>query len=180
MPACGGDPVRHRITDLTPGRPARLLEVLPGRTGTVYASWLAARENTRKAQVSFAALDPFRGYATALTRELPGTIRVLDAFHVAKLGFGVVNEVRRRGWQETLDRRRHKGDRSMRHAGYCGGAPAGSTRRRLPGCKPRSPSATRTARSPQPGSAPRTWPASTSPKNRPKVSAAPWPSSTPC
>lgn len=98
------------ITDLTPGRPARLLEVLPGRTGKVYADWLAAREDSWKAQVSFAALDPFRGYATALTRQLPGTVRVLDAFHVVKLGFGVVDEVRRRVQQETLDRRGHKGD----------------------------------------------------------------------
>jgi hypothetical protein len=29
---------------------------------------------------------PFRGYATALAAELPGTVRVLDAFHVVKLG----------------------------------------------------------------------------------------------
>jgi transposase len=98
------------ITDLTPGRPARLLEVLPGRTGTVYASWLAARGQDWKDQVRFAALDPFRGYATALARELPGTVRVLDAFHVVKLGFGVVDEVRRRVQQQTLDRRGHKGD----------------------------------------------------------------------
>jgi transposase len=98
------------ITDLSPGRPARLLEVLPGRTGTVYAGWLAARDEDWKDQVRFAALDPFRGYATALTRELPGAVRVLDAFHVVKLGFGVVDEVRRRVQQETLDRRGHKGD----------------------------------------------------------------------
>jgi transposase len=98
------------ITDLTPGRPARLLEVLPGRTGKVYAGWLAARDDNWKDQVSFAALDPFRGYATALTRQLPGAVRVLDAFHVVKLGFGVVDEVRRRVQQETLDRRGHKGD----------------------------------------------------------------------
>jgi transposase len=98
------------ITDLTPGRTARLLEVLPGRTGKVYASWLAERDGRWKSQVSFAALDPFRGYATALARELPAAVRVLDAFHVVKLGFGVVDEVRRRVQQETLDRRGHKGD----------------------------------------------------------------------
>jgi transposase len=84
--------------------------VLPGRTGTVYASWLAARGQDWTDQVRFAALDPFRGYATALARELPGTVRVLDAFHVVKPGFGVVDEVRRRVQQQTLDRRGHKGD----------------------------------------------------------------------
>jgi len=30
-------------------------------------------------------LDPFRGYATALSTSLPGTVRVLDAFHVTRL-----------------------------------------------------------------------------------------------
>ncbi len=60
------------VTDLTPGRPARLLEVVPGRTGKVYAGWLAARGEAWKAQVRFAVLDPFRGYATALSTELPG------------------------------------------------------------------------------------------------------------
>jgi transposase len=37
-------------------------------------------------------------------------VRVLDAFHVVKLGFGVVDEVRRRVQHETLERRGHKGD----------------------------------------------------------------------
>jgi hypothetical protein len=45
------------VTDLTPGRPARLLEVLPGRTGKVYAGWLAAREPGWKDRIRFAALD---------------------------------------------------------------------------------------------------------------------------
>jgi transposase len=98
------------ITDLTPGRPARLLEVLPGRTGKVYAGWLAARDEAWKARVRFAALDPFRGYATALAVQLPSAVRVLDAFHVVKLGFGVVDEVRRRVQQGTLGHRGHKGD----------------------------------------------------------------------
>jgi transposase len=33
------------ITDLTPGRPARLLDIQEGRSGTVLAQWLAARES---------------------------------------------------------------------------------------------------------------------------------------
>ena len=31
------------IVDLTAGRPARLLDVVPGRTGKVYADWSAQR-----------------------------------------------------------------------------------------------------------------------------------------
>ncbi|MGH3671314.1 MAG: transposase, partial [Pseudonocardiaceae bacterium] len=54
------------ITDLTPGRPARLLDIAEGRSGTVLAEWLAAREPDWRARILTASLDPFRGYATAL------------------------------------------------------------------------------------------------------------------
>lgn len=90
------------VVDVTRGRPARLLDVVPGRSGRVYAGW--------REQVAFAALDPFRGYATALRTELPHAVRVLDAFHVVRLGFGVVDEVRRRVQQQTLSRRGHRDD----------------------------------------------------------------------
>ena len=42
-----------------------------------------------------ASLDPFRGYATKLAVELPDAVRVLDPFHVVKLGLTCVDEVRR-------------------------------------------------------------------------------------
>jgi transposase len=73
------------IADLTPGRPARLLDVVEGRSGTVLGDWLAARPEPWRAQVATASLDPFRGYATALTRELPHAVRVLDPFHVVRV-----------------------------------------------------------------------------------------------
>jgi transposase len=57
-----------------------------------------------------AALDPFRGYATALHSQLPGAVRVLDAFHVTRLGLAAVDEVRRRVQQDSLHRRGHKHD----------------------------------------------------------------------
>ena len=84
------------IVDLSPGRPARLLDVVPGRSGRAYASWIVDREDSWRAGIGFAALDPFRGYATALRTELPHAVRVLDAFHVVRLGFEAVDEVRRR------------------------------------------------------------------------------------
>lgn len=98
------------IVDLSPGRPPRLLDVVPGRSGTVYAAWIAEREPDWRAQVRVAALDPFRGYAVALRTELPEATRVLDAFHVVKLANTCVDEVRRRVQQETLHRRGHKHD----------------------------------------------------------------------
>jgi transposase len=93
------------IADLTPGRAARLLDVVEGRSGTVLADWLADRDDQWKAAVATASLDPFRGYATALTTQLPDAIRVLDPFHVVKLGLDCVDEVRRRVQQNTLGHR---------------------------------------------------------------------------
>jgi transposase len=96
--------------DVSRGRPPRLLDVVPGRSGKVYADWLAARETAWREGIRFAALDPFRGYATALRAELPDAVRVLDCFHVVRLGFAAVDEVRRRVQQETLSRRGHRDD----------------------------------------------------------------------
>ena len=52
-----------------------------------------------------ASLDPFRGYATALSTQLPDAVRVLDPFHVVKLALHCVDEVRRRVQQDTLGHR---------------------------------------------------------------------------
>ena len=48
------------IVDLTPGRPARLLDVVEGRSGSVLADWLAGQEPAWRAAVTTASLDPFR------------------------------------------------------------------------------------------------------------------------
>ena len=93
------------IADLTPGRPARLLDVVEGRSGTVLASWLSAQDLTLRAGIDTASLDPVRGYATALTAALPDAVRVLDPFHVVKLGLGCVDDIRRRVQQDTLGHR---------------------------------------------------------------------------
>ena len=89
---------------------ARLLDIVPGRSGPAYAGWLKRTPPGFRDQVTHAALDPFRGYANAIRDELPDTIAVLDAFHVVKLGTQVVDEVRRRTQQTTLQRRGHKDD----------------------------------------------------------------------
>jgi len=51
------------------GAPARLLEVVEGRSGKVYADWLAQRPQPWRQQIRIAALDPFRRYLN-----LPPTI----------------------------------------------------------------------------------------------------------
>lgn len=89
---------------------ARLLDVVPGRSGTAYAAWLRDRPAGFIDDVEQAALDPFRGYANAIRDELPDAVAVLDAFHVVRLGTQVVDEVRRRTQQHTLGHRGHKQD----------------------------------------------------------------------
>jgi transposase len=89
---------------------ARLLDLVPERSGKAYAGWLQDPGPDFTAGIKTAALDPFRGYANAIRDELPDAITVLDAFHVVKLGSALVDEVRRRVQQDTLGHRGRKGD----------------------------------------------------------------------
>jgi transposase len=100
------------IVDLTghPGRAARLLDVVEGRSGKALSDWVSARDRSWRDGITVAALDPFRGCATALRTQLPSAVRVLDAFHVTRLGLAAVDEVRRRVQQDTLRRRGHRDD----------------------------------------------------------------------
>jgi len=61
---------------------ARLLDLVPGRTGKAYADWLTERSEQFRDGVQVATLDPFRGYANAIADELDDAVPVLDAFHV--------------------------------------------------------------------------------------------------
>ena len=89
---------------------ARLLDLVPGRSGKAYADWLTARGEEFRGGVKVAALDPFHGYKTAIADQLEDAVAVLDAFHVVKLGTAAVDECRRRVQQETTGHRGRKGD----------------------------------------------------------------------
>ena len=89
---------------------ARLLDLVPGRSGTVYTAWLKARGAPFRNRVEVATLDPFRGYKNAIDDQLADATAVLDAFHVVKLATQAVDEVRRRVQQDTLGHRGHRDD----------------------------------------------------------------------
>jgi len=89
---------------------ARLLDLVPGRSGAAYADWLKERNESFRAGIKVATLDHFQGYKNALDDELEDAIAVLDAFHVVKLGTAAMDEVRRRVQQEILGHRGRKGD----------------------------------------------------------------------
>ena len=100
------------LVDLRPaaGGPARLLDLVEGRSGKVVTDWLAERDPAWKDRVRVAATDPFRGYDTALRTGLPGATVVLDAFHAVKLAQDCVDTIRRRVQNETLGHRGRTGD----------------------------------------------------------------------
>ena len=56
---------------------ARLLDLVPGRSGKAYATWLAERGDAFRRGVKVAALDPFRGYKNAVDDQLAEQFRVV-------------------------------------------------------------------------------------------------------
>ncbi len=101
---------------------ARLLDLVPGRSGAAYTEWLQARNATFRDGIKIATLDPFHGYKNAIDDQLDDAVAVLDAFHVVKLGTTALDQVRRRVQQETLGHRGRSGDplygiRNMLRAG---------------------------------------------------------------
>jgi transposase len=100
------------IVDLTRrrGGSARLLDVVDDRSASALVSWINQRDRGWRAGIGVAALDPYRGYASALRASLPHAVRVVDAFHVVRLGFAAVDEVRRRIQREQTGHRGRTGD----------------------------------------------------------------------
>lgn len=89
---------------------ARLLDLVPGRTGAAYREWLAARNEAFRTGIDVATLDPFHGYKNAIDDQLEDAVAVLDGFHVIKLGTDAVDQCRRRVQQDIHGHRGRKGD----------------------------------------------------------------------
>ena len=89
---------------------ARLLDLVPGRSGSVYGDWFTRRGADFRAGVKVATLDPFYGYKNAIDDHLTDSVAVVDAFHVVKLATACVDDVRRRVQHDTLAHRGRKGD----------------------------------------------------------------------
>jgi transposase len=98
------------VTGLVDLEGGRLLEVVADRTRAAVAGWLGARSPAWLAAVATVALDPWRGYASALTAPLGHATVVVDHFHAIRLANTVVDQVRRRTQQTTLGHRGRKRD----------------------------------------------------------------------
>jgi transposase len=102
-------PTRY-VTGLVDLEGGRLLDVVADRTRAAVDDWLGARPVDWLAQVGTVALDPWRGYANALTARLGHATVVVDHFHAVRLANTVVDQGRRRTQQATLGHRGRKRD----------------------------------------------------------------------
>jgi transposase len=102
-------PTRY-VTGLVDLEGGQLLDVVADRTRTAVDGWLDARPGDWLAQVAVVALDPWRGYASALGASLSHATVVVDHFHAIRLANAVVNQMRRRTQQTTLGHRGRKRD----------------------------------------------------------------------
>ena len=101
------------IMDLTPrqkGMPARLLDMVPGRSKEVLKTWLEAQDSKFRMGVKVASMDGFTGYKNAVKEALPSVTTVMDPFHVVQLAGDKLNLCRQRLQQETMGRRGRAGD----------------------------------------------------------------------
>jgi len=95
-----GDKYVTVIIDLTPVRdktgPARLLDMIEGRSKQAFQQWLADQPKGWRDGVEVVAMDGFSGFKTASTEELPDAVTVMDPFHVVRLAGNALDECRRR------------------------------------------------------------------------------------
>jgi transposase len=109
-----GDKYVTVIIDLTPIRdgtgPARLLDMVEGRSKQAFKAWLADRPEAWREAVEVVAMDGFTGFKTATTEELPDAVPVMDPFHVIRLAGDALDECRRRVQQAIHGHRGRKAD----------------------------------------------------------------------
>lgn len=109
-----GDRYVTVIIDLTPARdgsgPARLLDMIPGRSKKVFKAWLAGRDQAWRDRIQIVAMDGFTGFKTAAAEEVPDATEVMDPFHVVQLAGDALGRTRTRVQQDTCGHRGRKGD----------------------------------------------------------------------
>lgn len=80
-----GDGFVTVIVDMT-NKPARLLDVVKGRSSQALQSWLNQRDHSFRDRIEVVSMDGFAGYASAAEAAVPKATRVMDPFHVLAFG----------------------------------------------------------------------------------------------
>jgi transposase len=109
-----GDKYVTVIIDLTGIRdgtgPARLLDMVEGRSKQAFKTWLNERPKAWRDAVEVVAMDGFTGFKTATSEELPAAVAVMDPFHVVRLCGEALDQCRRRVQQIIHGHRGRSGD----------------------------------------------------------------------
>ena len=98
------------IVDVTPGRPAQLLDVVEGRSAAGPSGWIVSQPLAWRAGIRFGVLDLSGPYRKTFDDVLPEVMQVADPFHVCKLANTKLDECRRRVQNDTLGHRGRKSD----------------------------------------------------------------------
>ena len=91
-------------------KPARLLDVVKGRSSQALQSWLNQRDHSFRDRIEVVSMDGFAGYARAAEAAVPKATRVMDPFHVVRLAGDKVTKCRQRIQIETTGRRGRRED----------------------------------------------------------------------
>src|SRR5215212_1892903 len=83
------------VTGLVDLEHGQLLDLVADRTRAAMDHWLGAQPRGWLAGVATVALDPWRGYASALVAPLGHARVVVDHFHAIRLANTVLDQVRR-------------------------------------------------------------------------------------
>lgn len=90
--------------------PARLLDIVEGRSKQAFKTWLAERPKAWRDGVEVVAMDGFTGFKTATAEELPDAVAVTDPFPVVRLAGEALDQCRRRIQQGIRGHRGRKDD----------------------------------------------------------------------
>ena len=81
----------------------RLLDIVRGRKADDVGYWLSQGSGPWRQSIDAVAIDPHRGYLRGILSYLPDTTVTVDCFHGVKLANSMVDDIRRRVQQESLD-----------------------------------------------------------------------------
>jgi len=93
-----------------PGRTAKLVEVVEGRTAVKVSAWLDDQPEPWRQTIRWGVLDMSGPYRKVFNDSLAHVTQVADPFHVVKHANSKVDECRRRVQNETLGHRGRKSD----------------------------------------------------------------------
>lgn len=98
------------IVDVGSVQPARLIDVVAGRSAARVCDWLDARPENWRAAIRYGVLDLSGPYRKVFNDALAHVTQVADPFHLVKLANNRLDECRRRVQNETCGHRGRKDD----------------------------------------------------------------------